>query len=621
MKKLTSIRKIKSSVLVFAIILGVTAFFPHESNAGDVSLKASLSDDTVEAGQTADLTIQITGALNVKVPGTIDVNGLSIEHRSGPNINVQWVNGNTTQSVSHTYLVQTDRAGTFTIPAITVSVNGANLSTNPVTLTVTARNGGGGNHTATAPDAAESDSKIAFAELVVPKQNAYVGEAIPVELRVYFDQRARFSQLNMPDIKCEGFTMQKLTKPRQDQVEKNGRNYDILSFKTAVTPVKTGKLTLGPAEMQCVVQIPQQRKPQRRNTGGIDDFFNDDLFNQMMGISPPRQYTVTSSEIVFEVKPLPLTGQPKNFSGAVGQFSLATEAAPLKLKVGDPITLKLKISGRGNFDRVMAPVMVDEAGWRNYPPSAKFTADDDIGIIGSKAFEMAVIPNEKKTKLPEVEFSYFDPVAEKYVTLGGQRLPITVEGETPPPPAVIQGTPSAQTASTPEPAKKASDIQYIMTGPAQWNASFTPLFRRRVFWNAQAVPALALLVFVGIQVSRRKERDLLAKQFAAWRREQHDLMRILQRSDTEQADFYDAAIRYIQIAAARTLLQTPESIGPAEAIASRPFDDATGEGVQSIFNAHGELRYAGVAAGGGKIPDLRRQEVLETLRKFQDASE
>ena len=55
----------------------------------------------------------------------------------------------------------------------------------------------------------------------------------------------------------------------------------------------------------------------------------------------------------------------------MGVFTLASDAAPLKLNVGDPITLKLKISGRGNFDRVTAPVMVDESGWRSYPASAR----------------------------------------------------------------------------------------------------------------------------------------------------------------------------------------------------------------------------------------------------------
>ena len=244
-----------------------------------------------------------------------------------------------------------------------------------------------------------------------------------------------------------------------------------------------------------------------------------------------------------------------------------------------------------------------------------------MGISGSKTFEMAVIPNEKKTKVPEVGFSYFDPVGEKYVTLKGDRPAITVEGAVPPAP-VVQATPAPGQPSSPQDtARRASDIQYIMTGTPHWVATFIPLFRQPVFWEAQAAPALALVALIGIQARRKKARDLLARQLAEWRREQHGLMKVLQNQNADPAEFYNAATRYLQIAAAQASRLSPESIGPPEAVASRPLDGATSEGVQSIFNAHGELRYAGAGAPGRKLPDARRQEVLETLWKFQDAHE
>lgn len=616
---ITSIRNLKSKALLFAVLLGLAAGFAHEAKAEELSAEATLSDDTTEAGQPVELTVEIKGASSAQIPKEIDANGLSITFGRRSN-NIQWINGVVTQSISCIYEVQGDHPGKFTIPAITVSANGKNLTTKPLELTVTAAVGGGAGGGNTAATGAEADTQYAFAELIVPKQTAYVGEAIPVEIRVYFDQRARFGQVEPPDVKCEGFTIEKFGQPRQEQTEKNGKNYILLSYKTAVTPVKSGKLTLGAAELQCVAQLPQRAAP-RQPTGGIDDFFNDNLFNQMMAVTAPVPLTVKSNAVDFEVKPLPQAGQPRNFSGAVGQFSLTSEAAPLKLKVGDPITLKMKISGRGNFDRVNAPVMVPEQGWRSYPASGKFTADDDVGISGSKEFEMPVIPDEKKTKLPEVEFSYFDPVAEKYVTLEADRLPITVEGEAPQPAVAAQTAPGAGATAAAQPAKTTSDIQYIMTGPAQWGASFTPLFRLPIFWETQAAPALAFLAFVGIQIRRRKARDLLARQLAAWRREQNELMRLLQREDADPAEFYDAATRYIQISAARALNQNPESISPAEAAAARPLDAATSGALQSIFNAHGELRYAGVSATREKLPAPRRREVLETLRRYDNAGE
>src|SRR5207237_8840377 len=106
---------------------------------------------------------------------------------------------------------------------------------------------------------------------------------------------------------------------------------------------------------------------------------------------------------------------------------MATDAKPRTVQVGDPITVTTTISGRGNFDRVNAPVVEDEHGWHKYPPSSKFKQDDEVGLSGTKTFEMVLSPNEKKQGLPLLAFSYFDPVKEQYMTLHSEAIPINVQ--------------------------------------------------------------------------------------------------------------------------------------------------------------------------------------------------
>ena len=96
---------------------------------------------------------------------------------------------------------------------------------------------------------------------------------------------------------------------------------------------------------------------------------------------------------------------------------MTTDAKPKSVQVGDPITVTSTISGRGNFDRVNAPAVEDDRGWHKYPPSSKFKNDDEVGISGTKTFEMVLSPNEKKQTIPLLAFSYFDPAKEQYVTL------------------------------------------------------------------------------------------------------------------------------------------------------------------------------------------------------------
>src|ERR1051325_12175541 len=119
------------------------------------------------------------------------------------------------------------------------------------------------------------------------------------------------------------------------------------------------------------------------------------------------------------------------------------------------------ITGRGNFDRVMAPVLESDRGWHTYPPGSSFKANDEIGISGTKSFEMVLTPNEKKKMVPPLLFSYFDPLKESYVTLKGASLPVVVEGA-----PLTTATPAIASAATtppppgapPTPAPQAQDI-------------------------------------------------------------------------------------------------------------------------------------------------------------------
>ena len=155
-----------------------------------------------------------------------------------------------------------------------------------------------------------------------------------------------------------------------------------------------------------------------------------------------HEIDVKSDPVSLEVKALP-GGAPPTFSGALGSFSMTAEANPKRVQIGDPITIKAAISGRGNFDRMDAPELSDERGWHKYPPSSNFKQDDDVGISGTKTFELVVSPNEKLTNVPPLAFSYFDPVKEKYVTLHSEAVPLIVEGNAPAPPAIAGSYPAA----------------------------------------------------------------------------------------------------------------------------------------------------------------------------------
>src|SRR5207248_6409839 len=261
-----------------------------------------------------------------------------------------------------------------------------------------------------------------------------------------------------------------------------------------------------------------------------------------------REITVKSDTIPLEVKPLP-GGAPPTFTGAVGNFSLTADANPKRVQVGDPITVKVEVAGRGNFDRVSAPDLTDESGWHKYPPSSNFKQDDDVGISGTKTFEMVVSPNEKKSALPPVAFSYFDPVKDKYVTLETQAVPLVVEGTGPVAPAVAAATAKAPTAANSQGATSPQPPQLLplLKERGKIVHSFAPLYAQKEFCIAQLVPLAIAIGLAGWRIQKVRRSNLAAMRAARFQRETDELLRKLRRDVLPPPEYFSDASRVVQL--------------------------------------------------------------------------
>ena len=576
--------------------------------AEDVSISAALSSETTTVGEPVELYITVEGTQKVTAP-QIRVEGLSIQY-NGESKQFQMVNTEITRSVKHTYTLLAQKEGTFTIPALAIDAGGKKLFTQPLTLTVSNAPGGG--------NAGTQENPFVIAEWVLPKSAAYVGEAIPVELRLYVGTGIQCQLPQMPTISGDGFTVAKLPKPLVNKVTREGRQYDMAVFRTAITAVKAGKLILPATEINTVMVLPQKRGQRPRFPNGFPDMFNDPFFSG--AFAQQKQVAIRPEPVEMEIKALPAEGKPKDFSGAVGQFTMETKAAPLRVRAGDPVTITAVVKGIGSFDRMNAPAVAEEPGWRIYPPSGKFQADDEVGISGAKTFEIAAIPETAKSALPPVTFSFFNPSTEQYETLTADRLALSVENapaSAPAPVVVAATTPPTTPAATPAP--KPSDIQYIRVDAGSWGASFDPVWRTRDFWLAQLVPFSALLALCGWQWCRVRQSDGAARRAAALRQARAEAFRVLRQEKTPTEAFYSAAIRVIQL---ETALGNggvePGAVDAAAACGSRPLDCETAEGIRRVFAVHDELRYAGVGASGGSSlhPD-QRERVLQILAQFE----
>lgn len=585
-------------------------------------VQAALAQDTVGVGQPVQLNISITGGSGVQLPERINVEGLDIR-RAGQSEQTQvtMANGqlNAVTSAVYTYLIIPIKAGTFTIPAMSIRVGGKELKTQDLTLTVSGTPGGRlgnvpvrpaipvpqsqqrqapGQPQVTAPSRPQTltEDQLAFGDLVIPRKTVYVGEVVPVEVRFFFGVPGKTLQ-EKPNFSGDGFTVSSFGEPVRREQEINGRVYQVLVYQTAITPVKAGTLEIPPAELPARLQVATSRRA-------------DDMFGGLFGsMGDFRDVPVKTEAATLEVKALPKEGRPPEFAGAIGQFSIEASASPKKAAAGDTISLNVTVAGRGNFDAMGPPVLTESEGWRTYPPGEKFTPSpsDPIGFNGEKAYEYMILAREDRTATPVAEFSYFDPSLEKYVTLKTAPIAVDAKGGAAPPatPPAIAVAASATPSATPSAEPTAEPEQSVLVRNFS-PATFRPFVEDPIFLmvnGALAVSWVLLLLFgVGRVISGSK-----SAREAATRKEARKLLHKMQSAACPPEEFYQLAADFV---AARLASHSRDALEAA------PLGSETKAAVAAILDTHDEMKYS--TAGTFQLPVEDRRRVVAQLKSFDD---
>jgi hypothetical protein len=500
--------------LWFGFMLTVAATMP--SWAATVS--ATLDPADISLGDSTQLTVTVSDSSEQANLPSID--GLEIQAVSqGTQFSV--VNGSISRSNSVTYSITPQRAGTFTIPALQVG----DAKSVPITLRVT--NGASGmpqasapanapgsgpvimppNNGAPAPAQAPPSGQYGEIEINVPKKEVYVGEFVPVDIKAYIPGNIQASLGDLPQFTSDGFTLNSLSqRPQQAQQVINGRIYNTVEWHTGLTAIKAGDFPIN-IKMPITVIVPRPM-PQMPDDDPFNNFFRNAM--SAMGQGERKNVDLKNEPETLTVLPLPTTNRPADFSGAVGQFAVEATATPNHVNVGDPVTLKLSITGRGNFDRVSTEMLPADSNWKTYSPKTHFDPADDAGYAGTKTFEQPIIAsNGSVTSIPAISFSFFDPELHDYQTVKTSPVPLIVDGPPAAAPtsalaanAVAPSTP-AGTSPAAVTASGVSDLRMNRIEPGAFVATLRPVYQNPVFLGAQSLPLFALLA--GLFVVRRQQ--------------------------------------------------------------------------------------------------------------------
>ncbi len=266
---------------------------------------------------------------------------------------------------------------------------------------------------ASAPSTAavNSGNEVAFLKFEFPKPTVYDGESAVGRLELYLRNDVQnFGNFQLTGSPTDGFNSGKPVELQNQRrrVQVGNHSYTVIPLAVPLTAIRTGQLTLGPFTATAVVVLPS------RDQGG-DPFFRQ-FFNQ----GEQKQVSLASEPVTVESLPLPEAGKPAKFNGAVGDFTMTVTAGPTNVTVGDPITLRVQISGRGALDAVTLPPQASWNDFETYPPTTKLETSDQFCFQGTKTFEQIVSPkNSDVHELPSFSFSFFNPADDQYHTLTG----------------------------------------------------------------------------------------------------------------------------------------------------------------------------------------------------------
>ena len=331
----------------------------------------------------------------------------------GPNQSVSnsWINGKRSFSKTYSYFLSPQLKGKIKILQATVKISGEIYKTSPIIVEVTS-----------AVDKPNDPNNIDYIadeniHLVaeISNSNPYLNEGITILYKLYYRNPITISDVQeLESPKFSDFWNHIIKIPKitvERGTYKNEPYNEVVWRKVVLYPQKTGKLVLEPLSLNLSVGIPTQKR----------DFFGSKIYRQV-------QKTTTTGKNIINVKALPEKNKPDNFTGAVGQFDFDVVLSKKSLKASESFQAKVKVNGKGNLKLFKLPKIVVPNTLELYEPEYKENIKVLLsGMKGSIEDSYTIVPQfQGKYPIPEISFSFFDPIKKEYKTLYSFELIVDV---------------------------------------------------------------------------------------------------------------------------------------------------------------------------------------------------
>lgn len=516
------------------------------------------------------------------------VDGLTIEYQ-GPSRSYRMVNFKTTSTVTHSYLVTPKKVGEFTIGPVTASFKGGEkeLTTNLKVIQ------------ASEDEQATDISELMFSEIVSEREAPHVSEPFELTLQVFIrDGIQTTGGFNIiggtPEQGLDGEIEWKLI--NKGRTEREGTIFTVYTAKATVKTITAGTFSFQP-QVQLNVVVPRQ---DRRSYPG-DPFFGD-----LWGRQETRRIILDCNALEVKVRPVPMVGRPDTFTGGIGLFSFDASVGPDNVMAGEPVTIQMRIVGRGNLTQITPPHIPESDDYKLY--EVRSVQTDQPNEV---RFEQVLIPkSDAVTNIPAITFSYFNTQTSDFRTIEKGPFPITVA---PMPQQTAQVISTAPTLMQQETQILGRDIVYLKPAPNKWTyQDDIPWYRTGLTRTLALVPIALLMLLSGIAARRNRLSNNVAlarrqKAPGAARKQVQLAEQAIRKQDA--AAYYEALWNALAEYFGHRLNLAPGEISiQSVAQAFEPERDA----LEALFSKVEQRRY-GIQSG-----DTSKDEMKQLLHELTD---
>ena len=440
----------------FLISLFIFTIFSFVLQAQDVSFEATADARELVENEYMEVTFTLKNAqgTNFQPPKFKGFNVLSGPSRSN---RMTIINGQRSQEMSYGYTIQPKQKGTYKIGPASISIGGKTMKTQPITVKVVkakqvAKGASGGQEV--------------FVRVEVDTAEVYLGQQVMVNYKLFTTVDVENYDI-IDETEYPGFfahDVRRFNASKLREVVDGVQYVTIVLKRVALFPQQTGLLKIEPMSVRIGVVVGTRRRS--------SFFFNNQI----------RNVNVRTNEVAINVRNLP-TPQPENFSGAVGDYSIAFNLGRNKITTDDAVSIKLAIRGDGDIKRLQPPSFEIPAAFELYEPKVLEEQSSERGglLSGYKQIEYLMIPKRAGQYKIAPSFSYFNPDSAKYITLQPNVFDITVS----------QGSGASAVAKTTPENLVQKDIRYIKTATS-FSTKSTPFATSNLFYGLTALPFLFL---------------------------------------------------------------------------------------------------------------------------------